>query len=382
MSGLNTSVSHIGGKVSWWSLSIRLGFHYNSPFLKKKLDFFICWWFNLFMSLPFSLMKEEKRPSVLVVDDVSANLELMEAVFQRAGYTVHMASGGDPAIDIFNSYSIDIAILDVMMPGINGFDLCNKLKSLTDKFFFPVILLTALNDKKSRITGIECGADDFMSKPFDALELLTKVKSLLKLKELHEELDHSENIIFSLIVAMEANDYYTKGHSTRVGDLAKEFGSFLGFSEKELEILKKAGILHDIGKIGFSDKILRKPAGLTEEEMKIMRKHPLIGENICRPLLSMRSVLPAIRSHHERWDGNGYPDMLRGDDIPLMARILAILDSYDAMASIRPYRDKRTTDYVLSVMKKEQYDGQWDPELTGLFLQMVSSSAVAGEVFA
>jgi putative two-component system response regulator len=327
-------------------------------------------------------MKEEKRPSVLVVDDVSANLELMEAVFQRAGYNVHMASGADPAVDIFNSYSIDIAILDVMMPGINGFELCNKLKSLTDKFFFPVILLTALNDKKSRITGIECGADDFMSKPFDALELLTKVKSLLKLKDLHEELDHSENIIFSLIVAMEANDYYTKGHSTRVGDLAKEFGSFLGFPEKELEVLKKAGILHDIGKIGFSDKILRKPSCLTEEEMKIMRKHPLIGESICRPLLSMRSVLPAIRSHHERWDGNGYPDMLRGDDIPLMARILAILDSYDAMASIRPYRDKRTMDLVLSVMKKEQYDGQWDPELTGLFLQMVSSSAVAGEVFA
>ncbi len=334
------------------------------------------------MSLPFSLMKDESRPSVLVVDDVSANLELMEAVFLRAGYTVHMAWGANPAIDIFNSNSIDIAIVDVMMPEINGFELCKKLKSMTDKFFFPVILLTALNDKKNRITGIECGADDFISKPFDVAELLTKVKSLLKLKELHEELDHSENIIFSLIVAMEANDYYTKGHSTRVGDLAKEFGSFLGFSEKELQILKKAGILHDIGKIGFSEKILRKPAGLTEEEMKIIRKHPLIGESICRPLLSMRSVLPAIRSHHERWDGNGYPDMLRGEDIPLTARILAILDSYDAMASIRPYRDKRTTDYVLSVMKKEQYDGQWDPELTGLFLQMISSSAVAGEVFA
>ena len=306
----------------------------------------------------------------------------MEAVFQRAGYTVHMASGATSAIDIFNSYSIDIAILDVMMPGINGFELCSKLKNLTDKFFFPVILLTALNDKKSRITGIECGADDFISKPFDVLELLTKVKSLLKLKELHEELDHSENIIFSLIIAMEANDYYTKGHSTRVGDLAKEFGSFLGFPEKELEILKKAGILHDIGKIGFSENILRKPASLTEEETKIIRKHPLIGESICRPLLSMQSVLPAIRSHHERWDGNGYPDMLRGDDIPLMARILAILDSYDAMASIRPYRDKRTIDYVLSVMAKERYDGQWDPELTGLFLQMVSSSAITEKRFA
>jgi putative two-component system response regulator len=181
---------------------------------------------------------------------------------------------------------------------------------------------------------------------------------------------------------MEANDYYTKGHSTRVGDLAKEFGSFLGFSEKELETLKKAGILHDIGKIGFSEKILREPAGLTEEEKKIIRKHPLIGESICRPLLSMRSVLPTIRSHHERWDGNGYPDMLRGDDIPLMARILAVLDSYDAMASIRPYRDKKTTHSVLSVMEEEQYSGQWDPELTGLFLQMASSTATTGKALA
>lgn len=334
------------------------------------------------MSLPFSLMKEESRPSVLVVDDVVANLELMEAVFHRAGYNVHMALGANPALDIFNSYSIDIAVLDVMMPGINGFELCRKLKGLTHKLFFPVILLTALNDKKNRITGIECGADDFISKPFDVPELLSKVKSLLKLRELHEELDHSENIIFSLIAAMEANDHYTKGHSTRVGDLAKEFGSFLGFSEKELEIIKKAGILHDIGKIGFSEKILRKPENLTEEETEIIRKHPLIGESICRPLMSMQSVLPAIRSHHERWDGKGYPDMLRGEDIPLMARILAIVDSYDAMASIRPYRDKRTMEYVLSVMEKEQYTGQWDPELTGLFLQMVSASAIAEYRFA
>ena len=327
-------------------------------------------------------MKEESRPSVLLVDDVSANLELLKVVFLRAGYSVHMALGAGPAIDIFNSNAIDIAILDVIMPGINGFELCKRLKSQTNKFFFPVILLTALNDKESRITGIECGADDFISKPLDAQELLTKVKSLLKLKELHVELDHSENIIFSLIAAMEASDYYTKRHSTRVGALAKEFGSFLGFSEKELEILKKAGILHDIGKIGFSDKILRKPAGLTEEEKKSIRKHPLIGESICRPLLSLRSVLPAIRSHHERWDGNGYPDKLRGDEIPLMARILAILDSYDAMVSIRPYRAKRTMDHVLSVMEEEQYAGQWDPQLTGLFVQMASSAAIAGEVLA
>ena len=322
-------------------------------------------------------MKEERIPSVLVVDDLEANLELMEAVFQREGYAVHMALGADPALEICNSYSIDIAILDVMMPGINGFELCKKLKSQTDKYFFPVILLTALNDKKSRITGIESGADDFISKPFDVLELLTKVRSLLKLKELHEELDHSENIIFSLVIAMEASDYYTKGHSTRVGDLARDFGSFLGFPEKELQTLKKAGVLHDIGKIGFSEQILRKPNKLTEDETNIIRKHPLIGESICRPLLSMQNVLPAIRSHHERWDGTGYPDALRGDDIPLIARILGILDSYDAMISIRPYRDKRTVEHVLSIIEKEQYDGQWDPELTGLFLQMISTDTFA-----
>jgi putative two-component system response regulator len=324
------------------------------------------------MTPPFRFLKEERKPSVLVVDDIEANLELMEAVFQRAGYTVHMALGGYPALDICKNYSIDIAILDVMMPGINGFELCKKLKSQTEKYFFPVILLTALNDKKNKITGIECGADDFISKPFDTVELLTKVRSLLKLKELHEELDHSENIIFSLVVAMEASDYYTKGHSTRVGDLAEEFGSFLGWPEKELEILRKAGILHDIGKIGFSN-ILRKPDILTEEEMNIIRKHPLIGESICRPLLSMQNVLPAIRSHHERWDGTGYPDGLRGNDIPLMARILFILDSFDAMVSSRPYRDKRTVEHVLSIMEKEQYAGQWDPELTDLFLRMKSS---------
>jgi len=326
---------------------------------------------------PLRLMKEERMPSVLVVDDLEANLELMEAVFQREGYAVHMALGADPALEICNNYAIDIAILDVMMPGINGFELCRKLKSQTDKYFFPVILLTALNDKKSRITGIESGADDFISKPFDVLELLTKVRSLLKLKELHEELDHSENIIFSLVIAMEASDYYTKGHSTRVGDLAKDFGSFLGFPEKELQTLKKAGVLHDIGKIGFSEQILRKPNKLTEEETNIIRKHPLIGESICRPLLSMQNVLPAIRSHHERWDGTGYPDALRGDEIPLIARILGILDSYDAMISIRPYRDKRTVEHVLSIIEKEQYDGQWDPELTGLFLQMISTDSFA-----
>lgn len=319
---------------------------------------------------PLSLIKEE-MPSILVVDDIQSNLELLEAIFQKAGFIVHTALDSISALEIYNKYTVDIAVLDVMMPGVNGFELCKTIKNLSKKRFFPIILLTALNDTKSRITGIESGADDFISKPFDTLELITKIKSLLKLKKLYEELDHSENIIMTLAVAMEARDPYTKGHSTRVGELSKEFASFLGFPLKDQELLKKAGILHDIGKIGLSEKILNKPGKLTEDETQAIKKHTLIGENICRPLLSLREILPAIRFHHERWDGAGFPDKLSGEEIPLMARILSILDSFDAMVSIRPYRNTKTVESALLNIESERYSGQWDPELTAIFLNMM-----------
>jgi len=316
-------------------------------------------------------LREERRPSVLVVDDVQPNLELMEAVFQKAGLQVHAALGAEAALDVYTSHQIDIAILDVMMPGINGFELCRRLKNFSEKEFIPVVLVTALNDKRNRLTGLEAGADDFISKPFDTQELLTKIRSLLKLKELHAQLDHSESIIFSLVITLEARDHYTKGHSTRVGDLANEFGAFLGFPGKDLSVLKKAGILHDIGKMGLSEAILKKPAALTPKEAEEIRRHPTLGEEICRPLKSMKDILPGIRHHHERWDGNGFPDNLSGDSIPLMARILAILDTFDAMVSIRPYRGKRSIEEALLVIERERFSGQWDPELTGVFIRMM-----------
>ena len=323
------------------------------------------------MSSPFSRLREERRPSVLVVDDVQPNLELMEAVFQKAGLQVHSALGAEAALDVYTNHPIDIAVLDVMMPGINGFELCRRLKTFSEKEFIPVVLVTALNDKRNRLTGLEAGADDFISKPFDTQELLTKIRSLLKQKELHAQLDHSENIIFSLVITLEARDHYTKGHSTRVGDLANEFGAFLGFPGKDLVVLKKAGILHDIGKMGLSEAILKKPAALTPEEAEEIRRHPTLGEEICRPLKSMKDILPGIRHHHERWDGSGFPDNLAGDAIPLMARILAILDTFDAMVSIRPYRGRRSIEEALLVIEKERFSGQWDPELTGVFIRMM-----------
>ncbi len=321
---------------------------------------------------PFTCLFERETPSILVVDDVPSNLELLEAIFTKEGFRVYTALGAESAIQIFERNPIDLAVLDVMMPGVDGFQLCSKLKDISGKRFFPIILLTALTDKKSRIKGIESGADDFISKPFDTSELLIKIKSLLKLKSLQEELDHSENIILTLAIAMEAKDPYTKGHSKRVSNLAVDFATFLGLSKKEQEEMKKAGILHDIGKICLSESLLRKPGPLTEEEIDMIKRHTILGEEICRPLVSMRKILPAIRSHHERWDGKGFPDGLQGNDIPLMARILSIIDSFDAMVSVRPYRDRRSAKAALETMQAERNHGQWDKELLKYFIEMMS----------
>jgi putative two-component system response regulator len=327
---------------------------------------------------PFTCLIEKATPAILVVDDLKANIDLLEAIFVKEGFTVHSAQGAADALKIFEKNPVDLAVVDVMMPVIDGFALCSMLKQKAGKHFFPVILLTALSDRNSRIKGLESGADDFISKPFDTLELLLKIQSLLKLKTLQEELDHSENIILTLAVAMEARDPYTKGHSTRVSKLSIDFATFLGLSEKEREEMKKAGILHDIGKICLSQSILRKPGPLTKDEQEMIKTHALLGEDLCRPLVSMRRILPAIRHHHERWDGNGFPDKLAGQDIPIMARILSIVDSFDAMVSVRPYRDRRSVKSALDMMNSEQNSGQWDAELLGYFLNMMSPKLEKG----
>jgi len=329
---------------------------------------------------PFAHLIETETPSILVVDDVRSNLELMEAVFLKEGFSVHTALGASDAIDLFGNTSIDLAVLDVMMPGIDGFELCIRLKEKSGKRFFPVILLTALTDRQSKIKGIQSGADDFISKPFDTLELILKIRSLLKLKSLQEELDHSENIILTLAVAMEAKDPYTKGHSTRVSALATDFVTFLSLPDKDKREMKKAGILHDIGKICLSESLLRKPGPLSDEEVGMIKTHPQLGEELCRPLVSMKRILPAVRHHHERWDGKGFPDGIAGQEIPLMARILSIIDTFDAMVSVRPYRDRRSVRVTLETMKSERYNGQWDAELLGYFLDLMVPKAEKGTI--
>ncbi|RMG03882.1 MAG: response regulator [Nitrospirae bacterium] len=318
-----------------------------------------------------------KAKKVLIVDDIPSNLELVEAVFVSEGFEVITAVHPRDAITAFETHQPDIAVVDVMMPEINGFQLCQILKDMAGKAYFPVVLLTALSDQTSRLKGIEAGADDFISKPFDKRELVAKARNLLKVKALYDELEHSENIILTLAVALEARDPYTKGHSTRVGELSEHFGRYIGLDEQTCEFLRKAGILHDIGKIGLSETLLLKPAPLAEEELEVIKQHPLIGEEICKPLQSLHQILPAIRHHHERWDGRGFPDGLKGKEIPLMARVLSIVDSYDAMLSERPYREGLSEKTVIRIMEEERDLGQWDPELLDVFIDMIKEGKTA-----
>lgn len=318
------------------------------------------------------LETEEKPPLILIVDDLEDHLELMEAILMQEGYRVHATSYVQQAIQLAENFSPDLAILDVMMPGMSGYELCKKLKALSKKKYFPIILLTSLNQLADKITGLEAGADDFFSKPFNSLELTTKIRSLIKIRKLQDELESSEDIILTLAVAIEAKDTYTKGHSERVSNLSAEFASFIGLSEKEVVNVKKGGILHDIGKIGLNENILHKKTPLSTDEVEIIRRHPVVGMEICKPLYSLRQILPIIRYHHERWDGKGFPDGLRGEEIPTMARVVNIVDTYDAMVSIRPYRMRLfTTQEVLRIMKAESLSGQWDPSLVGRFIEMM-----------
>jgi putative two-component system response regulator len=227
-------------------------------------------------------------------------------------------------------------------------------------------MITALNQIDDRVMALESGADDFMSKPVERGELVARVRSALRLKAMYNTLDGAEQVIFALAAAVEAKDALTERHTQRVGESARYLGRKLGLPEFALDALYRGGIIHDIGKIGVPDAILLKPGPLNEVETVRMQAHPVIGESIVRPLRTGTSLLPIIRHHHERWDGRGYPDGLRGLEIPRLARIVSVCDAYDALVNDRPYRPRRSAEEAIRVLR----DGagtQWDPEVVELF---------------
>jgi len=317
-------------------------------------------------------------PKILLVDDESASRAALETLLRREGFEVHDASGGAAALAECVSFRPDLVLLDVLMPGMSGFEVCKRIKAAPETRLTPVVLITGLSATEDRIKGINAGADDFLSKPIDFNELLARTRSLIKLKHYTDELENAESVLFTLALSIEARDPYTRGHCDRLSEMSASLGERLGIPEEDVIALRRAGIVHDVGKVAVPDSILLKPGPLSPEEIEVMRKHPAVGEQICEPLKTFRLVLPIIRHHHERHDGSGYPDHLRGSDIPLTARILQLADVYDALTTDRPYRKADTSDVALAIMHEEAARGWWDRDLLEAFRAMIRDAGVAG----
>jgi putative two-component system response regulator len=226
----------------------------------------------------------------------------------------------------------------------------------------PVVMITSLDRTADRVRALDSGADDYMTKPVDRVELVARVRSALRLKAVYDSLDSAEQVIFALAAAVEAKDPFTEAHTQRVAESARRIGARLGLTSSDLDALYRGGIIHDIGKIGVPDSILLKPGPLDAEEMRRMHLHPLIGENIVAPLRSGVDLLPIIRSHHERFDGTGYPDGLAGSTIPRLARIVSVCDAFDALITDRPYRRRMSVSDAVSTLNRGA-GRQWDPEV-------------------
>jgi putative two-component system response regulator len=311
--------------------------------------------------------------TILVADDQVANRELLAELLSNEGFTVITAADGAEALHQLSCATVDLILLDVMMPRLGGLQVCAKVKGDPETCLIPVVLVTALSGKQDRLDGIRAGADDFLTRPVDRIELLARVTSLLKLKHRTDELECAESVLFSLARSIEGKDPYTHGHCERLSDYSVALAQHLGLPEDEILALRRAGVVHDIGKIAVPDSIILKPTSLTPDEWKLMREHPVLGERICAPLKSFRPVLPIIRHHHEKLDGSGYPDGLKGDQIPITARVLQVVDVYDALTTVRPYKPAFSITDALQTMKTEVAKGWWDPSIFDEFEKFIRS---------
>jgi len=317
------------------------------------------------------LLPLRRKQSILVVDDNEANALLLKQMLTSRGYSIIAVHNAVEAEAEIQREAPDLILLDVVMPGKSGYELCRELKQDSNTRLIPVVMITGLSDREDRLKGIEAGADDFLTKPISSEELFARVNSLLKLKEFTDELETADSVLCTLGLSVEARDPYTEGHCERLARDASDLGRFLGLGEESIIALQRGGYLHDLGKIAVPDEILKKGTDLTPAEWEIMKKHPVTGEAICRPLKSLRRVLPIIRHHHEHSDGSGYPDGLRAGEIPLLPRILQVVDIYDALRTARPYKPALGHEPAALTMRTEARNGLWDEELVSEFFSML-----------
>jgi putative two-component system response regulator len=311
------------------------------------------------------------KGTVLAVDDDPAILEGMVSSLGGLGYDVWQAADGESALVLAHEQQPDVILLDLMLPGMDGYTVCRKLKADIDTQLIPVVFLTGHGSREARLKGLEAGANDFLNKPCELTDLEVRVRNLVGFRRLTQELDSAEKMMFTIARIVEARDEGTGDHCDRLAGLTVQLGKRLGLDEADLKALHRGAYLHDLGKIGIPDAILLKPAALSDAEWEIMRRHVDIGVEICAPLRTLKPVLPVIRNHHEKWDGSGYPDGLRGEEIPYLARVFQVVDVFDALSSDRCYRKALPWMAALDVVGQETDAGLWDRAVVKEFVTMI-----------
>jgi putative two-component system response regulator len=308
--------------------------------------------------------------TILIADDNAVIRNLLLQFIEEEGYRTLAAANGSEALALVQSEMPDLVLLDVTMPDLDGYAVCRRIKENEQTALIPVTMLTVMDDMEHRRLGLEAGADDFLSKPFDQHLLRARIRSQLRTKRITDQLERTESVIFALALAVEAKDLYTEGHIRRLAYYSEQLALAAGLQAEDSRLIRYGGFLHDIGKIGVDDAILRKPEALSSAEYQQVKRHPEDGARIIAPMRFAQQVSPIILGHHESWDGSGYPHGLCGEKIPIGARIVAIVDAFDAMTTDRPYRRALSRDQALHRMRMRS-GVQWDPRLFQVFAALV-----------
>ncbi|HET7140862.1 MAG TPA: HD domain-containing phosphohydrolase [Candidatus Limnocylindria bacterium] len=313
---------------------------------------------------------------IVVAEDDMATRALLRASLERAGYQVRAFEDGAAALDEILRRPPDVALLDIGLPEMDGLAVTRAIRSDPGTALLPIILVTARGRLEDKVAGLDAGASDFITKPFQPAELLARVRTNLRLSSAISRLETTQDVLVALATAIDAKDPMTEHHCARVAERAIALGSAAGLAEAAVEAIGYGAVLHDIGKIGIPEALLLKTGELTPDERAEMQRHSAIGSEILAPLRLGRIVGPVVRSHHERWDGSGYPDGLRGGAIPIGARIVAIVDAHDAMTHDRVYRPRLDPDDARRELVRCA-GSQFDPELVELYLAMLEEEAPA-----
>lgn len=315
-------------------------------------------------------IRGQARHTVLLLEDANSRLDDVREAVECEDYRVLTAERGLAALEMLAETPTDLVILPMRLPDMDGAEFCRRLRDDRRLGLIPVLMFSAIESVEQEVAGISSGADAFLVRPFHREVFRARLRSLMRHKRMVDRLEESETILMALAHAVELRDPNTAGHCERLAALAIAMGMTIGLPPASLRALHRGSYLHDIGKIGIPDSVLFKKGPLSEAEWETMRTHTVKGESLCRPMKCLTPVLPIIRSHHERWDGSGYPDGLAGQRIPLLARVLQLADIYDALTAARCYKAAMSPAEALRVMQEETARGWHDPELMRLFLRL------------